>query len=506
MQRILFFLTGMVLSASLWAQAPNGFNYQAVARNTAGEPLVNKSISVRFSIIQDNPEGTVVYSEAHQATTNELGLFDLIIGDGTVELGSMENIGWEDHAFFIKIELDPEGGSNYREMGKSPLLAVPYALHANTVTHPEDDDADPQNEIQDLQLHDHILTLSLNGEPTEIDLKSYLDNTDNQTLDFTGDTLSILNGNHLVFPYDSSSWYVDRDNLYYMKGKVGIGNKKPGSQLEVQADPASTEKDTLFAVKDKNGQTVFAVFPDGAKVYVGSNSKGVVGGFAVSGRAATKGSEYDVLRVTPDSTRIYVNETTLNKGIPGGFAVSGRSATKGIHENIFLTTSDSTRIYVDQSGKGQIGGFAVSGRAAGKGLSNKFLQLNADNYFIGQESGSKITTGLYNSFFGYQAGKSNTTGNNNVFLGYQAGFSNEGANNNVFIGNESGYHITSGHGNVYLGFESGRNDEQFGQLQLILRLPLGQDQFRQLQCFLRTLFWQQQQWELQCFFGLWFRI
>lgn len=125
-----------------------------------------------------------------------------------------------------------------------------------------------------------------------------------------------------------------------------------------------TDSDTLFAVKDRQGNIVFAVYPSGAQVYVSSTTKGKLGGFAVSGRGATKGDE-NYLEVTPDSTRVYVNEYA--KGKLGGFAVSGRGATKGITNDYLQVTKDSTRIYInDNLTKGKLGGFAVSGRGATK--------------------------------------------------------------------------------------------------------------------------------------------
>ncbi|MFO7828632.1 MAG: hypothetical protein R6V23_08435, partial [Bacteroidales bacterium] len=127
------------------------------------------------------------------------------------------------------------------------------------------------------------------------------------------------------------AWQINSDYVYLSSdnGRVGIGTSTPNSKLEVKADNTFTENDTLFAVKDQNGNIVFAVFPDGAKVYVNSGTKGKIGGFAVSGRTATKATETEYLRVTPDSTRIYVNEDAV-KGKIGGFAVSGRTATKGL--------------------------------------------------------------------------------------------------------------------------------------------------------------------------------
>ena len=142
----------------------------------------------------------------------------------------------------------------------------------------------------------------------------------------------------------------------------------------------STDSDTLFVVKDRSGNVVFAVFPDGAQVYVNETAKGKVGGFAVSGRSPSK-ADVDIFRITPDSTRIYVNDTVAAKGKVGGFAVSGRSPSKGVSENILYVTADSTRVYVNDAAanKGKVGGFAVSGRSPSKGVSENILYVTADS-------------------------------------------------------------------------------------------------------------------------------
>ncbi len=54
------------------------------------------------------------------------------------------------------------------------------------------------NEIQDLSISNNILTITNNGSATNIDLSSYLDNTDAQTLSLSGNTLSISNGNNVT--------------------------------------------------------------------------------------------------------------------------------------------------------------------------------------------------------------------------------------------------------------------------------------------------------------------
>ncbi len=182
----------------------------------------------------------------------------------------------------------------------------------------------------------------------------------------------------------SQVWEVNSGYVYLASetNNVGIGTNTPNSKLEVRADDSFTVDDTLFSVKDKNGNVVFAVFPDGAAVYVNEGTKGKVGGFAVSGRSPSKaGAETDIFIVTPDSTRIFVNDTISVKGKVGGFAVSGRSPSKGIANEYLVVTGDSTRIYINDTStvKGKVGGFAVSGRSPSKGLTNDYLQVTRDS-------------------------------------------------------------------------------------------------------------------------------
>lgn len=112
------------------AQAPEKINYQGVARSSAGQPIANQPISIRLSILNESVSGTIVYSETHKITTNSLGLYAVQIGTGTVESGTMDAIIWANGEKYLKVEIDPEGGTSYVEMGTTQLISVPYALRA----------------------------------------------------------------------------------------------------------------------------------------------------------------------------------------------------------------------------------------------------------------------------------------------------------------------------------------------------------------------------------------
>jgi hypothetical protein len=214
------------------AQVPEAFNYQAVVRNTSGEVVANQIVSFRISILQGSESGTVLYAETHTVSTNAFGLVNLKVGNGTLFSGVFSPDGWGATSHFLKVEIDPAGGSAYTHLGTSELLSVPYAFHAQTVQTDmvEDADADPTNELQTISLIGSELTLSdgggtvtlptpsggddwgtqtvesdatLTGNGTSGDPLGVVgDLTDNQTLSIVGSDLSISEGNTVALPGD----------------------------------------------------------------------------------------------------------------------------------------------------------------------------------------------------------------------------------------------------------------------------------------------------------------
>ena len=159
---------------------------------------------MRMTIQQGSIGGTTVYQETFAPTTNGYGLVNLEIGNGTVVSGDFTTIDWANGPYFIETAVDVTGGTSYAVMGTSQLMSVPYALHANTAENVTNDmvddaDADPDNEIQDLQLLGNILTITNNGTATSIDLSGYLDNTDTQ-LDETAVDAFVSNNGYITSP------------------------------------------------------------------------------------------------------------------------------------------------------------------------------------------------------------------------------------------------------------------------------------------------------------------
>jgi len=133
-KQILLSLAFLGMLCSSLAQVPQGFTYQAVAVNATGLELVNQEISLQVSIISDSISGGEQWIETHFTSTDDFGLFTLVIGQGTAVSGSLmsnfSEIQWGTANHYIKIEMNTSGGSDYQLLGISQLMSVPYALYA----------------------------------------------------------------------------------------------------------------------------------------------------------------------------------------------------------------------------------------------------------------------------------------------------------------------------------------------------------------------------------------
>ena len=203
--KYIFLAIGLLMSSiGLFAQAPQAFKYQAVARDNSGNLIANQSVGFRISILQNSPTGSPVYSETHTVASNNLGLVNLDLGAGNPVSGTFSNINWGTGNYFVKVELDVTGGSNYLLMGTSQLLSVPYALHAQSATNITND-------------------------------------SDAQTLSINGSTLSISNGNSVSLPTGSTAYTAGTG--ISINGNV-ISNTAPNQQISLTGNGATSVSGT----------------------------------------------------------------------------------------------------------------------------------------------------------------------------------------------------------------------------------------------------------------------
>jgi uncharacterized protein (TIGR02145 family) len=131
MKKLFTILAAVLLTASVFAQAPQKMSYQALVRDASGALVTSTAVGMQLSILQGSPTGTAVYTETQTPNTNINGLVSLEIGTGTTT-DDFSTIDWTAGPYFIKTETDPTGGTAYSIAGTNELMSAPYALHSKT--------------------------------------------------------------------------------------------------------------------------------------------------------------------------------------------------------------------------------------------------------------------------------------------------------------------------------------------------------------------------------------
>ena len=124
-KRLIFFLM-MALGSLAVAQMSQGFSYQAVVRNSTGHLISHQPVGLRVSILQGSPSGNVVYLETQTPVTNVYGLISVVVGSQS----GFGNFNWNNGPYFIKSEIDLNGGTNYTLETTQQIFGVPFALNA----------------------------------------------------------------------------------------------------------------------------------------------------------------------------------------------------------------------------------------------------------------------------------------------------------------------------------------------------------------------------------------
>lgn len=316
MKKIFSLFVFIFVCLTINSQAPESFRYQALLKSSDGSPRASVAVVVKIDILKGSTTGTSVYTESHNVTTTSTGLINLDLGGGTPSNGTFAAIDWSAGPYFVQITVDGT------LMGTSQLLSVPYSLYSKKAG---------------------------NG--------------------FSGN-------------------YADLTN----KPDLTVGSVK---KMTVTGETTNMEE-ALFEVKNKSGQTVFAVYSEGVRIYVSDGAKGAKGGFAIGGFTSGKAAPQDYLVVSPDSIKMYI-DATPGKAAKGGFSLGGFSGAKNPLQDYLVINPDLIRMYIDATpGKGSKGGFSLGGFTTAKTTSvQDLLIVNPDSIraYIDYNSGGKGAKG-----------------------------------------------------------------------------------------------------------------
>jgi len=123
MRKFTTLVAALLMAVATFAQAPQGFSYQAVVRDAQNAIVANQTVEVTVTILQgaSADAAKAVFTEKHSAKTNANGLFTITVG--SVDNAEFAKIDWGKGNSFLKTE------SAYGE-STTQLMSVPYALYA----------------------------------------------------------------------------------------------------------------------------------------------------------------------------------------------------------------------------------------------------------------------------------------------------------------------------------------------------------------------------------------
>ena len=183
-----------------------------------------------------------------------------------------------------------------------------------------------------------------------------------------------------------------------------------------------------------------------------------------------------------NGTDVLTSSQVLGKAVPSGTIVGTTDyqtlSSKTLHSAALTGTLLAGGSYGSSGQFLQSTGTGVQWATGGGGGScainvcctSNFLSCNtslssidtkapaSNNFFVGCNAGSCITTGRNNIAFGRYAGRYTTTGRYNFFGGYYAGGANNTGSSNIFLGTGAGRNNTTGCRNIAIGSYAGRNN------------------------------------------------
>ena len=476
MTKIYTIFLAVLITARVFAQAPEKMSYQAVIRDSSDALVTSTEIGMQISILQGSIYGVSVYVETHNTTTNANGLVSIEIGNGTIESGDFTTIDWANDIYFIKTETAPTGGVNYTITGTSQLMSVPYALHAKTAetvenvtvnysdvvstpdltnydTNVNDDfdgqyssltgspdnvsdftndagyittfsevDGDITNEIQDLQLSGNILNITNNGIATEIDLSVYLDNTDTQLSD-----AEIATMGYIKSAEDSDSNASNEIQDLQLSGNI-LSITKNGIATEIDLSVYLDNTDTQLSDAEIATMGYIKSAEDSD-----SNASNEIQDLQLSG---------NILSITNNGT---ATEIDLSTYLNTNTQLSEAEVDDMVSDNGYLSTYTET----DPTFNTSIAKGITAADIADWNNDSGALKINdlsdgktdASSIFLGSGAGANDNGSNQNTAIGIGALNANTIGNNNTASGYKAGANSTGSGN-IFLGANAGYNET----------------------------------------------------------------
>ncbi|MBQ7279708.1 MAG: hypothetical protein IJR13_03145 [Bacteroidales bacterium] len=122
-----FFSLLVLLGVAAYAlsQSDGVFAFQTAVVDAHGMKKSNSLVHVRISIMMSSAEGELIYAEHSSAMSDSNGWINVMVGEGVPLRGDFKKIDWSRGPYFMRCDIDPDGGNDYKMGAAQQLLNVP---------------------------------------------------------------------------------------------------------------------------------------------------------------------------------------------------------------------------------------------------------------------------------------------------------------------------------------------------------------------------------------------
>ncbi len=125
MRKILILLIGFLgAHFNVNAQAPNSIPVDLMISDATDRLVTLSPVGVRLRFRESGNTGIIAYEETHITSTNSLGQLRIEAGNGSTVIGQFSNLDWAATDYFLEIDVDPAGGTNYELNDTVPLKEI----------------------------------------------------------------------------------------------------------------------------------------------------------------------------------------------------------------------------------------------------------------------------------------------------------------------------------------------------------------------------------------------
>lgn len=362
MKKILSFLSVLFfVNYSSFAQAPQGINYQGVARNSSGQAYSVANISVQVTFLQNG--SNIVYKEHQTVTTDTFGLYSIVIGSpsAVVTQGAFASIPWSGGNLLVQVDIDPAGGASYTTVSTMSVQSVPYALYAQTSGNSSNGTVTSVNANTPLSVINSTSTPTISISQSGATSNGYLSSTDWNT--FNNKVSSISNGTGILSAVTNQSYTLSADN----GNAIWNANKLLGTPVNTTLPPLTND---ILLFNGTNWVNVplppalptptvgSLLFTDGTNAWKGTNPSNLF----------TDGSKLGLGTNAPAAS-IEITGSNVNGGIKS--IQNGVGGSAGLFA-VMNASNDSAAVIAYTAGKGP----GVFGISQGAGHGGVFANSN----------------------------------------------------------------------------------------------------------------------------------